>query len=70
MLTTIKNKIPNVSNLVKKADYNTKINEIEKKITDHDHDEYITTPKFNTLKTETFAARLAQRKFSKQKWCC
>ena len=31
--------------LVNKADYNTKIVEIEKKITDHD--KYITTPKFN-----------------------
>ena len=29
-LTAVKNKIPNVSNLVKKTDYNTKINEIEK----------------------------------------
>ena len=28
-LTAIENKIPNVSNLVKKTDYNTKINEIE-----------------------------------------
>ena len=28
---------------IMKTDYNTKINEIEKKITDHDHDKYITT---------------------------
>ena len=26
-----------------------KINEIEKKITDHNHDKYITTPEVNTL---------------------
>ena len=52
--------IPNVSNLVKKNDYNTKINEIEKKITDHSHDKYITTPEFNKLTVENFAARLAQ----------
>ena len=26
------------SDLVKKTDYNTKVNEIEEKITDHDHD--------------------------------
>ena len=36
-LTTVENKISNVSNLVKKTDYNTKIIEIEKKITDHNH---------------------------------
>ena len=30
-LTAVENKIPNVSNLVKKTDYNTKINETEKK---------------------------------------
>ena len=28
-LTAVENKIPNVSNLVKKTDYNTKISEIE-----------------------------------------
>ena len=43
----------------KKTDYNTKINEIEKKITDHNHDKYITTPEFNKLTSENFAARLA-----------
>ena len=30
-LTAVENKIPNIINLVKKTDYNTKINEIEKK---------------------------------------
>ena len=35
--------MPKVSNLVKKTDYNTKINETGKKIIDHDHDKYITT---------------------------
>ena len=29
------------SDFVKKTDYNTKINEIQKKIIDHDHDKYI-----------------------------
>ena len=33
----------------KKTDYDTKIREIEKKVTDHDHDKYITTPEFNKL---------------------
>ena len=59
-LTVVENKTPGVSNLVKKTDYNPKINEIEKKITDHNHDKYITTPKFNKLKAENFAARLAE----------
>ena len=36
-------------NLVRKADYNTKIAEIEKKILYHDHDEYIVTKKLNKL---------------------
>ena len=37
-LTTAENKIPNVINLVKKPDCDTKINETENKITtDHDH---------------------------------
>ena len=40
-------KIPDVSSLVKKKNYNTKITEIEKKLTDHNHDKYITTPEFN-----------------------
>ena len=48
------------SNLVKKADYNKKVSEIEKKTTDHDHDKYITTPEFNKLTAENFAAILAQ----------
>ena len=43
-----------------KNNYNTKINEIKKKITDHDHDKYITTQEFNMLTSENVAARLAQ----------
>ena len=56
----MENKIPNVSNLVKKAEYNAKISEIEKKINDHNHDKYITTPEFNKFSAEIFAARLKQ----------
>ena len=37
-----------------------KITEIENKLTDHNHDEYITTPEFNKLTAENFPARLAQ----------
>ena len=57
-LNAVKHKIPSVSNLVKKTDSNTKTNEIEKKITDHNHNKYITTPEFNKLTSENFAARL------------
>ena len=60
VLTAVENKIPSVSNLVKKSHYNTKISELEKKLTDHKHDKYITTPEFNKLTAENFAARLTQ----------
>ena len=49
-LTAVENKIPNVSNVVKKTDYNTKISKNENKITtDHDHDKYITTQELKNL---------------------
>ena len=38
----------------------TKISELEKKLTDHKHGQYITTPDFNKLTAENFAAILAQ----------
>ena len=59
-LTAVENKILNVSNLVRKTDYDTKVSEIEKKITDDDHDKYITSPEFNKLTAECFATRLKQ----------
>ena len=58
--TTVENTIPIVSNLVKKTDYNTKVNVTEKKIKDHDHDKYITAPECNTFTAGNFAARLTQ----------
>ena len=48
-LIAAENKIPDVSNLVNKTDYNTKITEIENKLNNQYHDNYITTPEFNTL---------------------
>ena len=49
-LAAIENKIPNVSNLVKKTDYNTKVSEVDNKVnTDHDHDKCITSQKFNKI---------------------
>ena len=59
-LFAVENKIPSVSSLVKKTDYDTKISELEKKLTDHNHDKYITTPEFNTLAADVFNVRLAQ----------
>ena len=46
--------------LVKKTDYDTKTLDIENKVTNHDHDKYITTSEFNKLNREIFKARLAQ----------
>ena len=51
--------------LSKKNDYNTKVNEIEKKITEHNHEhknnhKYITNPGVNKSTAENVAERLAQ----------
>ena len=46
--------------LSKKTDYDTKTSEAEEKITDHNHEKYITTPEFNNLAAGVFTARLAQ----------
>ena len=51
--------MPDVSSLVKKTYYYAKITEIEKTLTDHNHDNYITTPDFNAL-AAVFNARLAR----------
>ena len=58
-LTAVENKIPDVSSLVKKTDYNTKVSEIKNKVNDHNHDKYITTPEFNTMVADVFKTRLA-----------
>ena len=65
-MTAVENKIPDTSNLVRKTDYNTKITEIEKKLTDHNHDKYITTTEFNKLATDTFNARIVQANLVKK----
>ena len=46
--------------MVKKTDYDTNVTEIENKLNNHNHDNYITTPEFNTLAADVFNARLAQ----------
>ena len=54
VLSSVENKILDISNLVQKADYDTKITDIENKLNDHDHDKYIDTSEFNTLATNVF----------------
>ena len=61
-LTTAKNKIHDVSGLVKKIDYNTKVTEIENKIDNHKHDKYVITPEINTSVADVFNARLPREK--------
>ena len=59
-LAAIENKIPSVSNLIKKNNYNTKITVIENKFNNHSHDKYIDTSEFNKLAADVFNVRLAQ----------
>ena len=69
-ISEIESKIPSISGLAtntaltaienkNKPDFNTKITDIEKKLIDHNHDTYITTPEFNKLTAEVFDVRLA-----------
>ena len=60
------NQIPDVSSLVKKTIYDTKISELEKKLTAHNHDKYITTPEFNNMAASVFNASLAQEYLKKK----
>ena len=45
---------------LKKTDYNTKINETNNKLNNHNHDKYIDTSGFNELAADAFNVRLAQ----------
>ena len=58
-MTAVENKILDVSNLFKKTNYNPKINEIEKHLTDHNHDKYIAIPEFHKFAAEVFDTRVA-----------
>ena len=51
-LTTVENKIPGVSSLIKNEIITQKLVKLKKKLTDHNHDKYITTPEFHKLTTE------------------
>ena len=44
--------------LLKKTDQETKIRDISKKITDDNHDEYISNPEFDEFHAEVYAVRL------------
>ena len=55
-LTTVENKIPSPSNLVKKTDYDTKVTETENKLNNHNLDKCIDTPEFNKLAADVFNA--------------
>ena len=59
-MTTVENKIPSISGLVKKTGYNTKITDIENKLNNHNHDKYVVTSEFSSLAADVFNARLAQ----------
>ena len=67
VLAAVDNQIPNVSGLVKKTDYNSKISEIKKKITDHIYEKYIITPEFNNFTPQNFKTRLKQLDLLKQR---
>ena len=49
------------SDLVKKTDDKTKIDEIEKKILDYDHSKYIIVREFNKLTADNFATKLSTK---------
>ena len=59
-------KIPDVSKLVTNTALNTNIGEIENKIPDY-YINYITTPEFKKLTSESFAARLKQANLASKK---
>ena len=61
-LTAVENKTPNVSNLVKKLTITQKLIKLKrKKITDNNHDKYITTELANSRK---FCCKISTSKFS------
>ena len=59
-LTAVEKKISSVNNFVKKKTITQKLLNLKEKLTDHNHHKYITAPKFITLASNVFNARLAQ----------
>ena len=68
-LTTVENKIASVSNLIKKADYNTKVTEIENKLNNHNHDKYIDTSEL--ISCGCFLCEISTSQFDNKNrlWC-
>ena len=46
--------------MIKKTNYDTKISELEKKLANHNHHKYVTSPEFSTLAASVFNVRFAQ----------
>ena len=65
-MTEVENKTPSISSIKKKKDFNVKISKIERQLSDHDHDKYITTPEFTNLaaKVSTSKVFISTLKFS------
>ena len=59
-LIAVENKIPDVNSLVENQIITEKLVKLKKKLTDHNHDKYITTPEFYKLTAENSAARLKE----------
>ena len=62
--------MPDFSTLVKKTNCDTKTSELEKKLTNHDHDRYITTPECNILSVSVFNVRLAEANLITDRFRC
>ena len=57
---SLKNRLHFYQQFSQETDHNAKINETERKVTNHNHDQYITPPKFNKFTAEIFSPRIAQ----------
>ena len=64
--TLVENKVPDISSLVKKTDYNTKVSETAKKVTNLNHDKYITPPELNKLTVENLCCKFETSKCCKK----
>ena len=62
-LNFVENKVPSVSNLVKKQIRTQKLMKLKRKLLITKHDKYIATPEFNKLTVESFAAGLTYADF-------
>ena len=65
-LIVVENKIPDVCNLVKKAEYNTKVNETERKLLIIVMMNTLLLQNWVKLTAENFAARLTQANLAKK----